>query len=127
DLASGEFRHYRERDGLSNNLVLGILGDDEGQLWISTNRGLSHFDPATETFHTYRKSDGLQSDEYNSFAYFRNARGEMYFGGIEGFNVFDPAAIKRDAHAPAVRITGVTLFNMPVNPEPGNAGALLQG
>jgi len=125
-IASGEISHYRERDGLANNLVLGILGDDHGDLWISTNRGLSRFDPRTESFTTYHEADGLQSDEYNSFAYSRNARGELYFGGIGGFNVFDPATIVADPDAPHVTITGLTLFNHALLPEPENADAILR-
>src|SRR5690606_18237246 len=126
DLDDYSIRHYRERDGLSNNLVLGIVGDDDGKLWISTNRGLSRLDPRTGTFHTFRASDGLQSDEYNSFAYARNSSGELYFGGIAGFNVFDPAAIRPDVDPPAVRITGLSLFNRRVVPDPDNERALLR-
>ncbi|HEX7048211.1 MAG TPA: two-component regulator propeller domain-containing protein, partial [Gammaproteobacteria bacterium] len=120
DPATGEFHHYRERDGLANNLVLGVLGDNEGNLWISTNRGLSRFDVTTETFHTFHRSDGLQSDEYNSFAYFRNDAGEMFFGGIGGFNVFDPKDIKPSEQPPPVRITRLSLFNTPLEPQPKN-------
>ncbi|HEX7030439.1 MAG TPA: two-component regulator propeller domain-containing protein [Gammaproteobacteria bacterium] len=126
DPASGEIRHYRERDGLANNLVLGILGDNEGNLWISTNRGLSRFDPDTQTFQTWHRADGLQSDEYNSFAYFRNDAGELFFGGIGGFNVFDPARIAPDKLPPPVRITRLSLFNAPLEPQPENPDAVLQ-
>ncbi|HEX7031171.1 MAG TPA: ATP-binding protein, partial [Gammaproteobacteria bacterium] len=126
DPAEGVFRHFRESDGLANNLALGIVGDDSGNLWISTNRGLSRFDPRTEGFHTYYQSDGLQSDEYNSFAYARNAAGELFFGGIGGFNVFHPENLAPDLVPPAVRITGLTLFNAPVLPAPDDPQAVLR-
>lgn len=125
-IASGEIRHYRERDGLANNLVLGILGDDDGKLWISTNRGLSRLDPQTGEFTSYTEADGLQSDEFNSFAFTKNANGEMYFGGIGGFNVFDPASIASDPVPPRAVITGLALFNTPVVPAPENEDAILR-
>src|SRR5690606_36925676 len=93
DRASGRFRRYTTDDGLPSNSVYGILEDASRRLWISTNRGLARFDPATGHFHTFGARDGLQSDEFNGGAYFESARGEMFFGGIHGFNAFFPDEI----------------------------------
>jgi ligand-binding sensor domain-containing protein len=51
--------------GLPNNSVVGILADDEGNLWLSTGKGLSKFNPKTETFRNYDVSDGLQGNEFD--------------------------------------------------------------
>ncbi|MEO1438400.1 MAG: two-component regulator propeller domain-containing protein, partial [Bacteroidota bacterium] len=46
-----KFKSYAEEDGLSNNVIYEIVEDPAtGYLWLSTNRGLSCFDPDTETF-----------------------------------------------------------------------------
>jgi PAS domain S-box-containing protein len=108
------FKHYTEKDGLPNNVVLGILEDDHGKLWLTTNNGLSHFDPQTEAFINYDSSDGLQSNEFNSNAYFRAANGTMYIGGINGFNLFDPENVKPNPVAPQVAMTGFEVFNEPM-------------
>jgi len=108
------FKHYTEKDGLPNNVVLGILEDDHGKLWLTTNNGLSHFDPQTETFINYDSSDGLQSNEFNSNAYFRATNGTIYIGGINGFNLFDPENVKPNAVAPQVAMTGFEVFNEPM-------------
>jgi PAS domain S-box-containing protein len=108
------FKHYTEKNGLPNNVVLGILEDDDGKLWLTTNNGLSQFDPRAETFITYDASDGLQSNEFNSNAYFRAHNGMMYIGGINGFNLFDPENVKPNPVAPQVAMTGFEVFNEPM-------------
>lgn len=106
------FRHYRESEGLPNDVVYGILEDEAGRLWLSTNKGLSRFDPAAEKFRNYDIHDGLQGDEYNSGAYFKSAQsGEMFFGGINGLNLFHPGHIKDNDDIPPVAITRLTRYN----------------
>ena len=105
------FQRYSEKNGLPNNVVLGILEDGHGKLWLTTNNGLSHFDPPTETFTNYDSSDGLQSNEFNSNAYFRTRQGTMYIGGINGFNLFDPENVRPNPVPPQVAMTGFEIFN----------------
>ena len=106
DNESGTFAHFTERDGLPNNVVYAILTDTSGRLWMSTNRGLSRFDPVRRRFRNYDAGDGLQSDEFNSGAAFRSPRGELFFGGIYGFNYFRPEEVRNNPHVPEVVITG---------------------
>ena len=111
DRASETFTHYREKDGLPNDTVYGILEDDHGNLWLSTNVGLSKFDPQTETFKNYDAEDGLQSNEFNMSAYYKSSSGEMFFGGINGFNAFYPDDVKDNPYIPPIVITDFQLFN----------------
>lgn len=111
---SGTFTVYTETDGLPNDTVYGLLEDAEGRLWLSTNKGLSRFDPAAETFKNYSAKDGLQSNEFNGGAFFENAAGEMLFGGINGYNVFDPLAITDNPYQMPVVLVDFQIFNKPV-------------
>jgi len=112
DIASETFTPYTEKDGLSNNSVVGMLGDDEGNLWLSTGKGLSKFNPQTETFRNYDVSDGLQGNEFDGVkAYFKSKTGEMFFGGLNGFNSFYPHQVKDNPHIPPVVITDFKKFN----------------
>lgn len=124
DLKSGTFTHYTEKDGLPNNVIYGILPDNENNLWLSTNRGLSKFNITSQKFSNYFESDGLQSNEFNIGAYFRGTKGDLYFGGINGFNVFNPARIRTNSFAPDVVITDFLLFNKTV--KVGNESVLKQ-
>ncbi len=114
DPVSGRCVVYTEAEGLANNLVYGILPDGRGRLWLSTNSGLSRFDPLTESFRTYDVADGLQSNEFNAGALLRARDGSLYFGGVEGFNVFHPEQLRDDPVPPAVVLTELKLYNQPV-------------
>lgn len=112
----GTFRSFTMEDGLPNNVVYGILEDERGNLWMSTNWGISTFDKANESFINYDVTDGLQSNEFNAGAYFRSATGEMFFGGMRGFNVFTPEDIILNPNKPEIVITSFKKFN---KPQPG--------
>ena len=109
------FTSYTVNDGLSNNAVHEIIEDDYGFLWISTNGGLSKFDIEEGEFRNYDKSDGLQSSQFSYSAGLKTSDGLLYFGGVNGFNRFDPAQIKDNKDIPPVIITDFRLFNRPVH------------
>jgi len=114
DIRSKTFTRYREKDGLANDTVYGILEDNQKNLWLSTNKGLSRFNPITESFKNYDANDGLQSNEFNIGASFKSDDGELFFGGINGFNRFFPEKIHDDTDAPKVIITDMLLLNKSV-------------
>ena len=109
------FTRYREKEGLPNNAVLCIEEDQRGYLWIATNNGLAHFNTVLPTFRNFDERDGLQSNEFNSGACLRSRNGELYFGGVHGFNVFRPSDIQRNPAPPPVVITSFSIFNQPVS------------
>jgi signal transduction histidine kinase/ligand-binding sensor domain-containing protein len=88
---SGTFTHYYMKDGLSSNAVSCILEDQFGMLWMSTNRGLSRFDPVAKKFTNYSTVDGLPGNDFTGWdACFKDAGGEMFFGGFSGGVSFFP-------------------------------------
>jgi ligand-binding sensor domain-containing protein len=105
------FEAYTEKDGLANNFIYGMLENlNDQELWLSTNNGLSRFSLKKGQFENYDTGDGLQSNEFNSHAYFREPlSGEMFFGGIDGFTRFFPTEIEKDSIAPKVSITAISL------------------
>lgn len=111
DRQSGRFTRYTAQDGLPNNVVYGILQDNQGHLWFSTNSGIARMNPEGGEIVSFDGSDGLQADEFNNGAYYRAGSGEMYFGGINGFNVFDPARIEASDFQPQVHVTGFQVQN----------------
>lgn len=100
DKKRGTFVHFSTKDGLPNNTIYGILPDKEGNLWLSTNHGLAVFNTKEESFINFDVHNGLQSNEFNTGASFKSKDGEMFFGGISGYNSFYPEEIK----LPRVRI-----------------------
>ncbi|HEX2963157.1 MAG TPA: two-component regulator propeller domain-containing protein [Ignavibacteriales bacterium] len=107
---------YKEKDGLPNNVIYGILKDCNGSLWLSTNKGISKFDLKRKIFRNYSPGDGLQSYQFNGGAFFKNSSGEMFFGGINGLNSFYPDSVKDNRVIPPIVITNFLIFNKPVKP-----------
>ena len=113
----GVFRRYLEKDGLPNTTIYGILQDKTGLLWISSNKGVSRFNPREEVFKNFTVEHGLQSNEFNAGAAFRNELSdEMFFGGVKGLNSFFPAQIREDPIPPDVVLTEFLVFNQRVRP-----------
>jgi ligand-binding sensor domain-containing protein/class 3 adenylate cyclase/HD superfamily phosphodiesterase len=81
---------FDKSKGLPNNLIYGILSDRNGRIWMSTNKGLSCLDPTSKETQNYTEIDGLMSNEMNLGAYMNASSENLYFGGIYGFNYFDP-------------------------------------
>ncbi|WP_282136726.1 hybrid sensor histidine kinase/response regulator transcription factor [Seonamhaeicola maritimus] len=105
------FKHYMETDGLPDNSVYGILEDDNEKLWISTDNGISCFNPITESFKNFGVEDGLQSHNYRKNAYLRSTDGQMFFGGLRGLNVFNPEYLKDNTIPAKVKLTGFKIKN----------------
>jgi diguanylate cyclase (GGDEF)-like protein len=99
------FRNFSEAEGLPNTTVYGIEPDAGGRLWLSTNRGLSRFDPVTHEVRNFRRAHGLQADEFNFGAHYRTPRGELLFGGPNGYNAFFPDRLQFDEVPPPVVLT----------------------
>jgi PAS domain S-box-containing protein len=119
----GIFTHYKQKDGLPNEVIYGILPDWQGNLWLSTNKGLSKFNPVVDLlsekrirspFRNYDTHDGLLSNEFNFGAYYRNTYGELFFGGAKGFIIFNPDSIKESHYRPPIVLTNLTILNRPV-------------
>ena len=105
---------FYKQKGFTNDFVYNILIDNEEQIWMSTNYGLSVLNTNTNTFKNYTKEDGLQDNEFNGKAGFKDANGIFYFGGINGFNMFSPENIVDNPFLPKVYVESVELFNKPI-------------
>ena len=111
------YRSIEEKQGLADNVVCGILEDDEGQLWISTYNGLSRYNPETETIRNFRESNGLPDGQFNRFsAQIKLSDGNLMFGSTKGFIWFKPSEIVENPDPPTVLITGLHLFGNRILP-----------
>jgi len=106
---------YMKTDGLPNNLIFGMEKDNKGFLWISTNGGISRFNLITESFKNYTKEDGLQGNTFIKKSHYKSRDGKLYFGGVNGFNVFDTEDIEDNKNIPWVVITDFRIFNKNVS------------
>ena len=111
DPSSHEIINYRRSDGLPNDVVYSIQEDANNDLWLSTNKGVSHFNPRTERFKNYSTANGLQGEEYNSRSGFIDTTtNTIFFGGVNGLNIFNPEDLKSDASEVDLYISGLTRY-----------------
>ncbi|MHA7943860.1 hybrid sensor histidine kinase/response regulator [Formosa sp. 3Alg 14/1] len=121
-----EFQHlqsYTTKDGLPNNLIVGLTIDHAKQVWLITKSGMSVFNPETHHFKNFNITDGLQGLEYQSKSIEKTTDGRILAGGLNGFNVFDPQSILSDS------ITSLTpiISNLRLNNRPVHVGDAING
>lgn len=115
---NNSFQVFRKEDGLPDNFILNIVEDNAHDLWISTPNGISRIscygtmkDSIRISCINYDRPDGLQGKEFNENAALKTSRGEIIFGGPNGFNLFNPANLKINTNTPPVVLTGLQVFN----------------
>jgi diguanylate cyclase (GGDEF)-like protein/PAS domain S-box-containing protein len=124
---SAHFDRFLKRDGLPDATIYGILEDAMGRLWISSNRGIATFDPASREIHRFSVKDGLQGQEFNGGAFAMLRNGEFAFGGINGLNLVKPGAVAGSRFLAPVNISDVRVGNAdPVQVRPGSTVSMDQ-
>ncbi len=106
-----------ESNGLAGGIVFGILGDAHGNLWLSTNKGLTKYNPDSRALRNYGTHDGYPFPQisFGSYhGYYKKRNGEMIFGAGNGYVEFHPDSIRDNPNVPPVVITDFRLFNEPV-------------
>jgi signal transduction histidine kinase/ligand-binding sensor domain-containing protein/AraC-like DNA-binding protein len=117
DIDQNKFETFTVENGLPTNNILGILEDDRHNLWLSTDKGISCFNVKENKFQNFDIEDGLQSMGFNYGSKLKSKNGFMYFGGLEGFNLFHPDSINYNTIPPPVVLTGFKIFNHHIEPE----------
>lgn len=118
EIATGKCIRYSDKDGLPNNVVYGILSDEAGNLWMSTNVGLSCFTPGGSrgAFRNFTYYDGLAGNEFNRGQFYKKSNGELIFGGVAGITWFNPKTVLENLLPPSqIVITGFSIANKIVN------------
>jgi ligand-binding sensor domain-containing protein/serine phosphatase RsbU (regulator of sigma subunit)/cell division protein FtsL len=131
DVKKGVFTVFTEKDGLPNNIIHAVVCDLQNRIWVSTSQGIAELDPYAKTIRSYDMSDGLQSNEFISGAVFQEKiidkitgeekQGFIYFGGINGFNRFNPDSLSYNTDVPKLVFTQFSLFNKIVSPSDNNS------
>jgi len=109
------FKQFTKNNGLPNNTVLRLLQDPKGNLWMSTYDGICKFNPKNYSIRNYYASDGLQSNQFNWNAGTSLSTGEFIFGGINGFTIFNPAAVKDLQNNGKFLLNELLVANRPLN------------
>ena len=105
---------FHKKDGLPDEVIYGILEDKEGDLWLSTDMGISHFDIKNKKFNSYDVSDGVSSNNFRQSSYLKTSSGIMLMGSVKGLTAFDPKQIERNTIPPQILISRLKINNSPI-------------
>lgn len=105
------FRKFTMSDGLPNNTIHAISQAADGDIWISTNKGLARVKLSSGIITTFNENDGLQSNEFSDGAILKSDNGQLFFGGIYGFNYFHPADLKENEERANLLISHLQIGN----------------
>ncbi|GMQ27875.1 hybrid sensor histidine kinase/response regulator transcription factor [Algoriphagus confluentis] len=111
--------HLHLGNGLLNNIVLGVMEDKNGEIWVVGINGLNHFIEKSQTFRNYGIGAGFPLEEVNEGAFFRDSRGRFFIGGNNGYVYFDPTEIHPNNFVPQLVFTGLSISNKEVLPGDG--------
>ncbi len=111
DPSQNRFARVECRNNSETDYVQAALEDRKGFIWISSNKGISKYDPNSKTFKNYSVEDGLQGEEFKPHSAFRSNSGVLYFGGINGYNSFLPEQIIEKSYNPPIVLTDFLIFN----------------
>ena len=90
-------RQYTRADGLPNNTLYAVYGDEFGQLWMSSDYGIVRFDKKTGRIKGFTENDGITHNEFNRVSHFQDKQGRIFFGGLNGITSFHPKDFQLDS------------------------------
>ncbi len=95
-----EFWQYDRSDGISNDMIHGILEDKDKCIWLSSNKGLTKYNPHNNFFHNYGSQE-LMVTEFSDDAYWKCPyTGRLFFGGVDGLVWIDPQNDRQESYSP---------------------------
>ena len=101
----------RYSSGLKNKHIASILSDNNNNIWVSTSTCISKFNPTTFRFTNYNQNYGILSKEFYDRTACKDSIGNLFFGGSDGYDFFNPDSIREEVRKPRVVLTDFKLFN----------------
>ncbi|MDD3320419.1 MAG: two-component regulator propeller domain-containing protein [Paludibacter sp.] len=110
-----KFRNFNVSTGLLDNVIYGMLEDDAGRIWLSTDKGLCAYDPSKNSSRSYTTADGLKTNQFYWDSFFKGHDGKMYFGSVAGYTSFNPlkstpVLVKNKASITRIKVLNEDLF-----------------
>ena len=112
--AGMHFEHYSAPGSTLRNFILGIVEDDDENLWISSSGGLSRFNMKTRTFTEFDSRDGVPPIQFTYCSCLRRQDGEIFFGGSLGLLSIKPWQARPNRYVPPLAFTELRIHNRPV-------------
>ena len=116
---SYHLKEFIKDDGLPDDYISNILEDEGGNIWFSSNAGISKLDIESGDIYNFESGDGTGEYNFSESAGFRNSDGVLYFGGFSGLTYFRPEELIYNNTTPPIAITSFKVMNREVRIVPG--------
>ncbi|UII25317.1 response regulator [Fulvivirga maritima] len=128
DKNEGQWKSY-DISRSENEVVVGMLEDEQGKLWLSDWNGITVFNPndSAESVHHYDMRDRIQGGFFYNNVCYKDDKGRLFFGGNNGLNIIKPDEVNENPFPPKVVLTDFDIYNKEVVPnEEFNGRVILQ-
>lgn len=112
-----KYENYGTSDGLVNDVIQSIQGDNNGNLWVATEYGISKFNPVSHSFENYFFSSYTLGNVYAENSACMGEGGKLFFGTNYGMTIIDPNKIKGSETFSPVVFTDLFVNGIQMNPE----------
>ncbi|HJF03406.1 MAG TPA: response regulator [Bacteroides thetaiotaomicron] len=116
-----KYEHYGTSEGLVNDVIQSILGDNNGNLWVATEYGISKFNPTNHSFENYFFSSYTLGNVYSENSACVGVDGKLLFGTNYGLLVIDPDKIQDSETFSPVVFTDLHVNGTQINPTMGDS------
>ncbi len=97
--------------------IYSIIKDLNGDMWISSDKGIFKYDTKLNQLKSYSVQDGIIGNQYTPNSGFINATGKIFFGGANGFNIIDPEIVKVNPVVPEIFLSKLLINYHPITNE----------
>jgi ligand-binding sensor domain-containing protein/two-component sensor histidine kinase len=106
-----KFKRYTTKNGFPSNFLFKVLEDNKKTLWITSSKGLVNFDVKNNKVSVFTRANGLLNDQFNYNSGYKDNKGNLYFGSVQGMIKFNPDEFRSNRFISPVYITGLQIQN----------------
>jgi len=111
DKEGNEIKRFTQSNGLSSNFIKSVEFDDNGNIWVSTLKGLNFINCKDFSVIPFYTSDGIIDNHFFVQSQLKSKGGRIFMGTYNGFVVFNPDSIKLTATDSKVNIEKITIYS----------------
>jgi PAS domain S-box-containing protein len=110
------FQNYSQLYGVWSEDIYSIVCDDDDQIFIGTRRGIEKIDPENGRSKKYGENEGFSAIETNQNAAYKDKKGRLWFGTINGVLRYNPHEDKQNIVKPITSINNIRIYleNVPL-------------
>jgi len=95
-----------------NRKIVSLIEDDFHRIWMGTYQGIIGFDPKTMQYIRLTRKNNLVNSEFNYASATKLANGNLIFGGLNAYDIINPANFKFDTTSIKPIVSGYAIYGV---------------